>query len=148
MQKLTRFAAALFLSILIPACGSEDSETGEKSITIWWAQWDPADGLQELGFLFERETGIKVTVHQIPWSSYQDQVFLKGYQALISPTLATNRIAADYDPTSDTVVINDVEVDPHVGWILTALWNLLNWNPVVAVPTGVASNQVPTVMSS
>ena len=25
----------------------------EKSITIWWAQWDPAAGLQELGKDFE-----------------------------------------------------------------------------------------------
>ena len=48
----------------------------EKSITIWWAQWDPAAGLQELGKDFEKETGIAVKVHQIPWPSYHDQVFL------------------------------------------------------------------------
>ncbi len=48
----------------------------EKSITIWWAQWDPAAALQELGNEFAEETGIAVSVHQIPWLSYQDQVFL------------------------------------------------------------------------
>ena len=48
----------------------------QQSITIWWAQWDPAVGLQELGKEFEKETGIAVKVHQIPWASYQDQVFL------------------------------------------------------------------------
>jgi multiple sugar transport system substrate-binding protein len=48
----------------------------EKSITIWWAQWDPAAALQELGNEFAQETGIAVKVHQIPWPSYQDQVFL------------------------------------------------------------------------
>ena len=48
----------------------------EKSITIWWAQWDPAAGLQELAGDFTKETGIGVKVHQIPWASYQDQVFL------------------------------------------------------------------------
>ena len=48
----------------------------EKSITIWWAQWDPAAALQELGNEFAVETGIAVKVHQIPWPSYQDQVFL------------------------------------------------------------------------
>ena len=48
----------------------------KKSITIWWAQWAPADGLQELGNDFEKEAGIAVKVHQIPWISYQDQVFL------------------------------------------------------------------------
>ena len=48
----------------------------EKSITIWWAQWEPAAALQELGNQFAEETGIAVSVHQIPWPSYQDQVFL------------------------------------------------------------------------
>ena len=48
----------------------------EKSITIWWAQWEPAAALQELGYQFAEETGIAVSVHQIPWPSYQDQVFL------------------------------------------------------------------------
>ncbi len=48
----------------------------KQAITIWWAQWDPSVGLQELGKDFEAETGIAVTVQQIPWSTYQDQVFL------------------------------------------------------------------------
>jgi len=48
----------------------------EKSITIWWAQWDPAVALQALGDEFTEQTGIGVEVHQIPWLSYQDQVFL------------------------------------------------------------------------
>ena len=36
----------------------------EKSITIWWAQWDPAAGLQELGKDFEKETGIETGMKQ------------------------------------------------------------------------------------
>jgi len=47
-----------------------------SAITIWWAEWAPAKGLQELGDEFEKQTGTKVFVHQIPWSNYQDQVFL------------------------------------------------------------------------
>jgi len=69
----------LFLMVIVAAvtsCTTEESTSSEPTITIWWAQWDPADGLQELGNRFERETGIKVVVHQIPWGSYQDQVFL------------------------------------------------------------------------
>ena len=81
------------------------------------------------------------------YAQVQNEVFLKGYQALIMPTLATGKIAADYDPTTDSVVINETcRWIPHVGWVLTALWNLLNWNPVVAVPTGLGSNLVPTGM--
>ncbi|MCZ6598327.1 MAG: extracellular solute-binding protein, partial [Planctomycetota bacterium] len=44
---------------------------------IWWFQWDPATGLQELADEFGAETGIDVTVQQIPLSSYQDKVFLE-----------------------------------------------------------------------
>lgn len=46
------------------------------SITIWWAQWDPAAALQTLSKEFTEDTGTSVVVHQIPWPSYHDQVFL------------------------------------------------------------------------
>ena len=52
------------------------AKPGAQTVTIWWAQWAPADGLQELGQDYEKETGVAVKVHQIPWSNYQDQVFL------------------------------------------------------------------------
>ena len=80
------------------------------------------------------------------YAKVQDNVFLKGYDAIVMPTLATSNVAADYDPTQDTMTINGIEVDPHVGWVLTPLWNLLNWNPVVAVPTGLDRNNMPTGM--
>ena len=37
-------------------------------------------------------------------------------------------------------------VDPHLGWFQTSLFNLLNWMPVITVPTGLADNNVPTGM--
>src|SRR5687768_4770011 len=46
-----------------------------KNLTIWWAQWAPADGLQELADTFGRKEQVTVKVHQIPWSNFQDQVF-------------------------------------------------------------------------
>ncbi len=75
---MRRFTMSVLLALitLIQACSSQGAANKDKSITIWWAQWSPADGLQELGNRFEQETGIKIIVHQIPWSSYQDQVFL------------------------------------------------------------------------
>jgi multiple sugar transport system substrate-binding protein len=45
-----------------------------KELTIWWAQWDPANYLQEIGNMYEAETGIKVNVVQEPWGSYQNKV--------------------------------------------------------------------------
>jgi len=75
-SRLTKLVATIALTALIPSCGGDQSAENAKTITIWWAQWDPADGLQDLANQYEQETGIKVIVHQIPWSSYQDQVFL------------------------------------------------------------------------
>jgi Asp-tRNA(Asn)/Glu-tRNA(Gln) amidotransferase A subunit family amidase len=73
-------------------------------------------------------------------------VFRKGYRALICPTTSTTSIAADYDPTVDRPNINGARVDPYVGLMLTSIFNLLNWMPVINVPTGRASNGVPTGM--
>jgi multiple sugar transport system substrate-binding protein len=47
---------------------------GVDELVIWWAQWDPANYLQEIGNLYEQETGIKVTVVQEPWTTYQNKV--------------------------------------------------------------------------
>lgn len=44
-----------------------------SELTILWAQWSPADYLQEIGKLYEQETGIKVTVVQEPWGSFGDR---------------------------------------------------------------------------
>ncbi len=75
----SRFSFALSVlagAVLLFACGGEEGESGGKKLTIWWAQWAPADGLAELGREFEREKGIPVEVHQTPWTSYQEQVFM------------------------------------------------------------------------
>jgi multiple sugar transport system substrate-binding protein len=55
--------------------GGASAETSKK-LVIWWAEWAPSTGLQELSADFTKETGIAVEVRQIPWPSYQDQVFL------------------------------------------------------------------------
>jgi amidase len=40
--------------------------------------------------------------------------------------------------------VNGVEVDPNGGWVMTILFNMFNRCPVLAVPSGLASNGVPT----
>jgi multiple sugar transport system substrate-binding protein len=45
------------------------------SLSIFWAEWDPATYLQELVLDFEAETGIKVTVETTPWSDFQTKTF-------------------------------------------------------------------------
>lgn len=76
----------------------------------------------------------------------QQAVFEQGYQALISPTLNTSRVPADYDPTEDALQINGQVVDPHAGPFQTPLWNLLNWYPVVSAPTGITPYRMPAGM--
>ncbi len=45
------------------------------SLSIFWAEWDPATYLQELVLDFEKETGIKVTVETTPWGDFQTKTF-------------------------------------------------------------------------
>ena len=70
-MRMRMFGLAAILLLAVQTGHAED-----KKITIWWAQWDPAAALQELGHEFAEETGIAVEVYQIPWPAYQDQVFL------------------------------------------------------------------------
>ncbi len=54
----------------IGAVGAQDV----SELTIWWAQWSPADYLQQIGNDYEAETGIKVTVVQTPWGDFYNRV--------------------------------------------------------------------------
>ena len=46
-----------------------------QELTIFWAEWDPANYLQELVNEYEKETGVKVTVETTPWSDFQTKAF-------------------------------------------------------------------------
>jgi multiple sugar transport system substrate-binding protein len=46
-----------------------------QELTIFWAEWDPANYLQELVNLYEAETGVKVTVETTPWPDFQTKAF-------------------------------------------------------------------------
>src|SRR6185436_4657848 len=65
-----------FTLLALAACSGKAAKADEiRPVTVWWFQWAPATGLQELANDFKKETGIEVTVRQIPLNSYQDQVF-------------------------------------------------------------------------
>ncbi len=46
-----------------------------QELTIFWAEWDPANYLQELVNQYEAETGVKVTVETTPWADFQTKAF-------------------------------------------------------------------------
>lgn len=55
--------------------GEEPAAGGVTELNILWAQWDPADYLQQLVADYEAETGIKVNIIQEPWGSFGDRFF-------------------------------------------------------------------------
>ena len=46
-----------------------------QELTIFWAEWDPANYLQELVNEYTEETGVTVTVETTPWSDFQTKAF-------------------------------------------------------------------------
>ncbi len=64
---------AMILTLAIGAGGVTAAPKAQVTeLTIFWAQWPPADYLQEIGNRYEAETGIKVNVVQEPWGSFYD----------------------------------------------------------------------------
>jgi multiple sugar transport system substrate-binding protein len=53
----------------------QPAASGVTELSILWAQWDPADYLQQIGNQYEAETGVKITIVQEPWGSFQDRFF-------------------------------------------------------------------------
>src|SRR3989304_2139108 len=75
---LKKLGSALLLAALVLTLAgglhTTKAAPAVNELTIIWAQWDPANYLQEIGNLYEQETGIKVNVIQEPWATYYDRV--------------------------------------------------------------------------
>jgi len=56
------------------ALGSSLALAAEQ-LTILWAEWDPANYLQELVKDYEKQTGVKVKVETVPWPDFQTKAF-------------------------------------------------------------------------
>jgi len=46
-----------------------------QELTIFWAEWDPANYLQELVNEYTEKTGVTVTVETTPWPDFQTKAF-------------------------------------------------------------------------
>lgn len=60
--------------LLMAICFSSLSLAQINELNIWWAEWDPANFLQQVANDYQAETGIKVNVIQEPWGSFFDRV--------------------------------------------------------------------------
>ncbi|MDB4230065.1 amidase, partial [Paracoccaceae bacterium] len=69
---------------------------------------------------------------------------LEEYNILICPTTAIPAVPADFDSTKDELKINGKDVNKMLGWCMTTPFNTMSRCPVLTVPSGQASNGVPT----
>jgi len=88
------------------AAPAEEEAAGEQFITIHWAQWAPADSLEELSKDFTAETGIDVIVEQTPW-----ETFVQKYNTeMIAQSDAWDIIVGDSQDVG-TMAVNGHYVD-------------------------------------
>jgi multiple sugar transport system substrate-binding protein len=70
-------AILLVASMMLFIAGDDEDEAEmvKGPITIFWAEWDPANYLQELCNIYTEETGVVVNVETTPWSDFQVKTF-------------------------------------------------------------------------
>lgn len=68
---------------------------------------------------------------------------LENVHTLVCPTLGFHEVPADHHP-DDPIRINGKVVDPLYGWGLCHPFNMLGRLPVLAVPSGIGGNGLPT----
>ena len=103
------------------------ADDAKQTLTIAWAEWNPAGYLQELSKDFTSETGINVEVVQIPWEGFQNEItlaFVGGssrYDIVIgdSQWLGMNSVGGHYIDMTDWINEN-IDVDAIYDPAMTA----------------------------
>lgn len=72
---MKRLIVVLFAVIFMLSVTTVSAAPAVKELSILWAQWDPADYLQQLCNEYQKATGITVKVVQEPWGSFSDRFF-------------------------------------------------------------------------
>jgi len=104
-----------------------DNHGTDEVLRIAWAEWPPADYLQELSKDFTEETGIGVEIVQIPWPNFQEKVSISFsgrselYDIVIgdSQWLGVNSKGGHYIKLTDWINQN-IEVSEIYGPAMTA----------------------------
>jgi multiple sugar transport system substrate-binding protein len=89
---------------------------GAEKLNILWAQWDPANYLQELVKDYQKETGVEVVVETTPWPDFQTKAFTEwnahgdAYDMVVgdSQWLGAGSTAGHYVELTDFFKKNDV----------------------------------------
>ena len=72
---LRRTFMSLTMGTAMALSGAFAASTQAEELTIFWAEWDPANYLQELANIYTAETGVTVTVQTTPWPDFQTKTF-------------------------------------------------------------------------
>ena len=72
-----------------------------------------------------------------------DQVWNKGFDALLCSTLITSIVPADHDHSTTPFMLEGEKMPTLFIGALTLPWNVLNWCPVVSVPAGIGPQNMP-----
>ena len=75
MKPIAKTARGLASAAAIAALalGSTAAHAADKTLTLCWAAWDPANALVELSKDFTAKTGVKMKFEFVPWTSYADR---------------------------------------------------------------------------
>ncbi len=74
----------------------------------------------------------------------QFSALFETYDVFVCPTIANSGVTADLDYGLDSVEIAGEAVDAMLGWVMTYPFNILSRCPVLTMPSGLATNNVPT----
>ena len=80
------------------------------------------------------------------YNNFSKNIFAKGYDIIITPTLLTSHIPAEIDPVNDILIEDGRELPKFCGVLYTIPFNLLNWLPVISVPAGLTPKDMPVGM--
>ena len=72
LKKLPGISALTVAAAL--ALGSGAAHAQEKTITLCWAAWDPANALVELSKDFTAKSGVKMKFEFVPWPNFADRM--------------------------------------------------------------------------
>jgi multiple sugar transport system substrate-binding protein len=72
---MKRLSIVLSTVVLLLAAATLFAAPAVKDLSILWAQWDPADYLQQLCADYQKATGISVKIVQEPWGSFSDRFY-------------------------------------------------------------------------
>ena len=71
MKKLVAGATALAALAMLPI---STAQAQNKTITLCWAAWDPANALVELSKDFTAKTDINMKFEFVPWPNFADRM--------------------------------------------------------------------------